>query len=189
MRRQKSKPDDKKTKELIKKARLVLFIIIGIVIFIKLNKKLFFMVIFSALAFAGKQIRGQFGLKLIVLDPLMFLAIMVAKFLSLTDAVIFIALNTLVVDFITNIASEGTFFNFGFYSIGTVVGVSLFGGFNMMIYGNIASLLYSVEYVLFRFFIIPQDPFGSVMKAVTSFMFTFLYLTFFGPLLELLMTL
>ena len=104
-------------------------------------------------------------------------------------AVIYIALNTLVVDFITNIASEGTFFNFGFYSIACFVGVTLFGNLHMMVYGNIASLIYSVEYVLFRFFIIPQDPFGSVAKSVTSFMFTFFYLTFFGPILKILMTL
>lgn len=190
MVRQQEKDKKKTKKEII--IGTIKKILIGLaitLILIKVNKTLFFVALFSAFAFAGKQIRGQFGLKLIVLDPLLFCAIMLAQFISIKSAVFYIALNTLIVDFVTGIASEGTFANFFLYSGSVAFGVFVFGGLdNMMIYGNIASLCYSLTYLFFRTSIIPKSPVETIPKIVTSFMFTFLYMTFFGPLFKILMT-
>lgn len=181
-------PPTKKQK-LINNIKKILVILILVLILIKVNKAIFFVGLFSVFAFLGKQIRGLYGLKLIVLDPLLFCAILLGQFIGLKWMVIFIALNTLIVDFATNIASEGTFANFFLYSGSVALGVSVFGGLNnMMIYGNIASLCYSLTYLFFRTSVIPKSPMETIPKIVTSFIFTFLYMTFFGPIFKILMT-
>ncbi len=185
-------PDKRKKTKKQKLTDTIKKVLIGLVltlIMIKVNKAIFFVALFSVFAYIGKQIRGQFGLKLIVLDPLLFCGIMLAQFIDIKSAVLFIAINTLIVDFLTGIASEGTFVNFFLYSGSISFGVLVFGGLNnMMIYGNVASLCYSVSYLLFRLYIIPKAPIESLAKVTTSFMFTFLYMTFFGPLFKILMT-
>jgi len=178
-----------KNKKLLNNIKKILVVLIVVLVMIKLNKAIFFVGLFSIFAFLGKQIRGMYGLKLVVLDPLLFCAIMIGQFLGLKWVVIYIGLNTLIVDFVTNIASEGTFANFFLYSGSVALGVGLLGSLNnMMIYGNIASLSYSLTYYLFRTYVIPKSPMETIPKIVTSFVFTFLYMTFFGPLFKLLMT-
>ena len=174
--------------ELISKLRKYGIFLIIILAMIKVNKPLFFIVLFSIFAFIGKQIRGQFGLKMVVLDPLIFCAVLLARFIGLKEAIIFIAFNTLIVDFITNIASIGTFLNFTLYSISVSTGVLVFGALDMAIYGNFASILYSILYYFFRRYVLPDDPIAVTSKSITSFIFTFLYITFFGPLFKLLMS-
>ncbi|MEM3374550.1 MAG: hypothetical protein QXE31_05000 [Candidatus Woesearchaeota archaeon] len=177
---------DKKNINFFDKLKKFIIPVIVILVLIKLNKTLFFIVFFTLLAFAGKFIRGQFGLKMIVLDPLLFCAIMLAKFIGLKEAIFYVLLNTVIVDFITNLASVGTFLNFFLYTL-SAISVAFFGNFDMMIYGNIGSLIYSVLYYFFRTFVLPDEPFSVIMKSITSFVFTFLYLSFIGPLFALIM--
>jgi hypothetical protein len=178
--------DKKKSQE--KKIKLAIFAILGIILLIKLSKGLFFIIIFTYITYMGKQIRGAYGLKMVVLDPLIFCSVLLATYVDLKSAVIFILLNTIIIDFITNIASEGTFFNFVFFSIGTLVGVGLFSNLGLMISGTISAFLYSLMYWSFRTFVIPNPPHEVISKVVTSFMFTFFYLTMLGPLFNLIMS-
>lgn len=181
--------DNKNYINYIDKYKKYIFILIAGLILIKLNKTLFFLSLFTILAFIGKFIRGQFGLKMVVLDPLIFCAILLGKFIGLKEAIVYIALNTIIVDFITNIASIGTFLNFFLYTVSTLISIIFFGATNnMLIYGNIGSLLYSILYYFFRTLVLPDDPIAVISKSITSFVFTFLYLSFLGPLFAILMS-
>ena len=179
---------DEKRKALIKKLRNILIVLVFLIALIKFRKALFFIVIFTIVAYIGKYIRGMFGLKMVVLDPLHFSAIMMAKFIGIKEAIIFVAINTLIIDFITFIASDGTFANFFFYAGSSALAVMIFGNTNMLIYGSIAALIYSVSYFLYRTLVIPNPPFEVISKCITSFIFTFLYLSFIGPLLAIFMS-
>ncbi|MEM4397966.1 MAG: hypothetical protein QW757_05080 [Candidatus Woesearchaeota archaeon] len=181
-----AKISDDKKKTLIKNIKKFIIPVIAVIFLIRLNKSLFFIILFTVFAFIGKHIRGQFGLKMIVLDPLLFCAILLAKFIGLKEAIFYALLNTVIIDFITNLASIGTFLNFFLYSLSTL-SVVFFGNLDMLIYGNIGSLIYSVSYAFFRTTVLPDEPFSVMMKSITSFIFTFLYLSFLGPLFSILM--
>jgi hypothetical protein len=179
---------EQKKKLNLTKLRNYAVVIVILLVIIKLNKTLFFMIVFSVLAYLGKQIRGMFGLKLVVLDPLHFSAIMMAKYIGLKEAIILVAINTLIVDMLTAIASDGTFANFFLFSGSAVLSVLLLGGTNVVIYSSVAALMYAVGYYFYRVLVPSQAPFEVVSKCITSFVFTFLYASFFGPLLGLLMS-
>lgn len=187
-----AKPEQKSNKKtmldkVVSNARKYGIYLVIILLLIKLNKPVFFIVLFTILAFIGKQIRGQFGLKMVVLDPLIFCAVLLAKFIGFKEAILYIAINTLIVDFITNIASIGTFLNFTLYTLSVSGAVFIFGSLSMGIYGNIASLAYSILYYFFRRYVLPDDPVAVTAKSITSFIFTFLYISFFGPLFSIIM--
>jgi len=129
----------------------------------------------------------MFGLKLIVLDTLHFSAIMTAKYLGIKEAILLVAINTLIIDFLTFIATDGTFANFFIYSFTSVFAVSVFGNLNVMIFGSVAALMYSFLYFFYRQLVPSQAPFEVITKCITSFIFTFLYCSFFGPILGILM--
>ena len=154
---------------------------------IKINPLLFFFVLFSVLGFLGKWIRGQFGLNMVVLDPNLFFIILVAKFFGFKWLLLYLFFNVIVADVLTNLMSAGSFLNYVLYHIAPLIGIFIFGNMGMMVYGNIASIIYSVGYVFGRTVILPDDPFKVYSKAITSFIFTFLYISFFGPLFELLL--
>ncbi len=161
--------------------------ILGILLLIKINKTYFFLILFSILTYIGKYIRGMFGLKLVVLDPLHFCAIMVAKHIGLKEAIILVAINTIIVDFATQIASDGTFANFFLFGGSAIFSVAILGSTNVVLYSCFAALLYSIGYYIYRAFVPTQPSFEVVSKCITSFVFTFLYSSFFGPLFGLLM--
>jgi hypothetical protein len=165
------------------------FLIVIILVLIKINKTLFFLIIFSVLTYLGKYIRGMFGLKLVVLDPLHFCTIMTANYLGIKEAIILVAINTIIVDFATQIASDGTFANFFLFSSSAVASVFLLGNMNAVVYCSFAGLLYAVGYYIYRTIVPTQASYEVISKCVTSFMFTFLYSSFFGPLMKILMTL
>ncbi len=161
--------------------------LILILVLIKINKTFFFLALFSILTYIGKYIRGMFGLKLVVLDPLHFCTIMVAKHIGLKEAIILVAINTLIVDFATSIASDGTFANFFLYSGSAVLSVFLFGNLNPVVFSSIAGILYSIGYYIYRTLVPTQPSFEVVSKCITSFIFTFLYSSFFGPIFGIIM--
>jgi len=172
----------------LNKIRMWAIGIVIILVLIKLNKTVFFLVFWGILAFLGKYIRGNMGLSMIVLDPNLFSMILIVKFLGIKELVIYLFFTILVADLATNIFSAGSFLNYVLYHFCPIFAIAVFGGTNnMMLYGNIASLMYSVLYVLGRTFLLPDDPIKVWVKAITSFTFTFLYITFFGPLFSLLM--
>ncbi len=177
--------DKKKRKELLNKIKKWGFIILMMIFLIKINKVFFFLGIFTALTFAGKMVRGQLGLSMVVLDPLLFFAVLIVKFMGIKILVVFLFFVVFFADIVSGIFSPGSFLNYVLYHLCPILGVIVFGSFtdNMLIYGNIASLIYSVLYVLGRTFIIPDDPIQVYAKAITSFVFTFLYITFLGPIL------
>ena len=188
MQPQKEQKEQKNKKSILAKIRNIVIVLALMLLLIKLNKNLFFMVVFSLLAYAGKQIRNMFGLKLVVLDPLHFSAIMMAKYIGFKEAIILVAINTLIVDLVTSLASDGTFANFFLFSASAVVSVMLLGNTNVVLYCTAAALMYSVGYYYYRVLVPSQAPFEVVSKCITSFVFTFLYSSFFGPLLGLLMS-
>jgi hypothetical protein len=176
-----------KRKELMNKLKVIGIVLIIILVLIKLNRTLFFLALFSVLAFAGKIIRGQFGLSMVVLDPLLFSTILISQFMGIKELVVFLFLNVFVADIVSGIFSPGSFLNYVLYHAAPLSGVLIFGGMSMMVYGNIASLVYSVSYAFFRSTLLPDDPVKVVAKSITSFIFTFLYITFFGPLFQVVM--
>ena len=178
----------KKKEDYVKRIRNIVLILIAVLVMLKINKTIFFIVVFSVLAYLGKQIRGMFGLKLIVLDPLHFSAIMMAHYIGIKEAVFFVALNTLIVDFATQIASEGTFANFFLYSGTAAISVILLSGTNPVIFCTAASLMYATGYYFFRILVPTQPQYEIISKCITNVLFTFLYSSFFGPLIKLLMT-
>ncbi len=178
----------KKRNPNIKLIRNIVLVLIAVLVMLKINKTLFFMVIFSVLAYLGKYIRGMFGLKLIVLDPLHFSAIMMANYIGIKEAVFFVALNTLIVDFATSIASDGTFANFFLYSGSAIISVILLGGTSPVIFCTAASAIYAIGYFIYRTFVPTQPHFEIISKCITNVIFTFLYSSFFGRLVQLLMT-
>lgn len=180
--------DKEKQKKTISKIRNIGIVLVLMLFVIKLNKSLFFLVVFSILTYLGKYIRGMFGLKLVVLDPLLFAAIMMAKHIGYKEAIILVAINTLIVDFATSIASDGTFANFFLFSAGAVISVMLFGGMNVVVYASIGGLIYAAGYFIYRTLVPTQPKFEVISKCFTSFLFTFLYASFFGPLLGLIMS-
>ncbi len=182
------KDTNEKRKELFNNIKKWGFIILIVIILIRINKDFFFLGLFTLLAFAGKIVRGQFGLKMVVLDPLMFCCILIVKFLGIKELLIYLFINIFVADMVSGIFSPGSFINYVLYHVCPIVGVLLFGNFNMLIYGSVTALLYSVLYGIARTIILPDDPVQVVSKSITSFVFTFLYITFFGPLFQLLMS-
>ncbi len=187
MVRQIRKTKKKKNPE-IKLIRNSIIAIIAILLLIKISKTIFFIVVFSILAYVLKLVRGKFGLKPVVLDTLHFSTIMISKYIGIPQAVLFVAINTIVIDFLTFIASDGTFANFFFYVFSSIFGVLVFDNTSSVVFGSVAALIYSILYFLYRTFVIPNPPFQVISKCTTSFIFTFLYLSFFGPLVKLLMT-
>ncbi|NTV22827.1 MAG: hypothetical protein HGA85_00440 [Nanoarchaeota archaeon] len=183
--RNQQKPEKKN--ELLSKVKKYGFYAIIVLLLIKLNKPLFFIVLFTVFAFIGKQVRSQFGLKMVVLDPLMFCALLLAQFIDIKSAIIYVAINTLIVDVLTNLVSIGSFLNFFLYTLSSVLSVMLFGSMDMLIYGCIGSLMYSVLYFFFRTTVLPDDPVAVTAKSITSFVFTFLYISFFGPIFKIIM--
>jgi hypothetical protein len=171
----------------IKKIKVYVPIIIVVLLLMKFSKAWFFIVIFSILAYQLKMIRGKFGLKLVVLDTLHFTAIMLAKYVGYKEAVLFVLFNTVIVDMVTFLASDGTFANFFLYSISTVVSVFFFGN-NLLLCSVVAALMYSLGYYGYRVIVPSQAPFEVISKCITSLLFTFLYASFFGPLLGLIMS-
>jgi len=190
----KKKTPEQRKRELKRNIQKIIVILVITLILMKISKKFFFIALFTVFAYIGKEIRGRSGLKMIVLDPLLFCAILVAKFFGIKDVIIFVAINTLIIDFLTFIGSPGTFLNFFLFWISPVVAVVLFGNYSMLFYGTFAGILYAVLYFIFRtsFFLpgnpLADDPFQVISKSITSVIFTFLYITFFGPLFSLLMT-
>lgn len=177
-----------KKKESLNKIRNIVIAIIVVLVLIKISKAAFFITVFTILAYIGKYIRGVFGLKMVVLDPLHFSTIMIAKNIGVKEAIIFVAINTLIIDFLTFIASDGTFANFFFYAGSSIFAVIIFGNTSPVVFGSIAAIIYSISYFLYRTLVIPNPPYEVITKCITSFIFTFLYLSFFGPLVMLLMT-
>jgi hypothetical protein len=173
---------------LLNKLKIYVPAAIVVLILLKINKALFFISIFTFLAYQLKMIRGRFGLKIVVLDTLHFSALMIGAFIGLKEAVFFVMINTLVIDFITFIASDGTFVNFFLYSASTVLAILIFGKTNMLFFGSVAALMYSVTYYAYRTFVVPNAPLEVISKCITSFIFTFLYITFFGPIMKILMS-
>jgi len=181
-----SKP--KKKKNNLTMIRNIILGLIAVLVMLKISKALFFFVVFSILAYILKMIRGKMGLKPVVLDTLHFSTIMIAKYIGIPQAILFVAVNTIILDFITFLASDGTFANFFFYTISSIIAVVVFGNASPLVFGSIAALLYSIAYFLYRTVVIPNPPFQVISKCITSFIFTFLYISFFGPLIKLLMT-
>jgi len=179
--------EGKKKSKFVKNLKYYVLALVVMLFLIKLNKTVFFIFLFSIAAYILKYIRGMFGLKVVVLDTLHFSAIMLAKFIGIKEAIIFVAINTLAIDFVTFIASDGTFANFFFYSVSTAAAVAIFGNAPMILYGSIAALMYSVLYFIYRTVIIQNPPFDVISKCITSFIFTFLYISFLGPLFALIM--
>lgn len=175
-------------KKKIKKIRNLVIFLIFLLIVIKLNKTVFFFTIFSVIAYIGKYIRGMFGLKMVVFDPLHFFTIMIARFIGIKEAILYVAVNTLIIDFLTFIASDGTFANFFFYSGTSVLSVMLFGNLNIVIYVGFAGIMYSILYFLYRTLVVPNAPFEVISKCITSLLFSVLYASFLGPLLAILMS-
>ena len=183
---QKKHKKKKKTKKLINKIRTIVIVIIIVLILIKINKVVFFFVFFSIFGFLGKWIRGQFGLKMVVLDPNLFFMILMLQFFGIKMLALFLFVNIFSVDLITGIFSAGSFLNYVLYHVCPITAFLLLGGGSMNVWGNVASLLYSVLYVFFRTKVLPDDPFQVFSKAITSFIFTFLYIAFLGPLFTLI---
>ena len=185
-------PEQRKTKKkrdkYTKKIRNIVITLIAVLIMLKINKTIFFLVVFSVLAYFLKFVRGKFGLKPVILDTLHFSTIMIAKYIGIPQAILFVAFNTIIIDFLTFLASDGTFANFFFYCISSILGVVIFGNASPVVFGSVAALIYSILYFLYRTVVIPNPPFEVISKCITSFIFTFLYLSFFGPLIKLLMT-
>ena len=174
-------------KKLINKIRNIVIAIILVLILIKINKVVFFFVFFSIFGFLGKWIRGQFGLKMVVLDPNLFFMILMLQFFGIKMLALFLFINIFSVDLITGIFSAGSFLNYVLYHVCPIAAFLLLSGTKMNVWGNVASFLYSISYVFFRTKVLPDDPFQVFSKAITSFIFTFLYLAFFGPLFTLIM--
>jgi hypothetical protein len=187
------KEKDKKKKKLpIKTLRKIFALVILVLILLRWNPTLVFLIFFGIFGFLGKYIRGMFGLSMVVLDPNLFFFILIMKFLGVKWLIIFLFITLLSFDIITGIFSPGSLLNYVLYHICVIIPVVLFGNSSMMVYGNIASLFYSVMYIIFRtsfFFPSPlaDDPVQVFSKSITSFLFTFLYITFFGPLFSILM--
>jgi hypothetical protein len=165
------------------------YLILGVLtlFLIKLNKVLFFLVFFSVFGFMGKWIRGQFGLKMVVLDPNLFFMLLIVNFFGIKMLVIYLFFNVLVADLVSGIFTIGSFLNYVLYHVCPIGGYLLFGSFGLTVFGNIASLGYSVLYAFFRTKVLPDDPFQVMSKSITSFIFTFLYIAFFGPLFYLIL--
>ncbi|MEM2131204.1 MAG: hypothetical protein QXR96_01645 [Candidatus Woesearchaeota archaeon] len=156
-------------------------------VFLRISKTIFFISIFTFIAYQLKLFRGRYGLKMVVLDTLHFSAVVIAAYIGLKEAIIFVLINTIIIDFLTFIASDGTFANFFFYSISTVIGVFLFGKTNIVLAGTIAAIIYAVLYYIYRTYIVPNPFFDVISKCITSIIFTFLYTVFFAPLLKIFM--
>jgi hypothetical protein len=182
------KPELKENK-LFKNIRNYVGIVVVLLVLMKFSKALFFISIFTIVAYQLKMIRGKFGLKMVVLDTLHFSAIAMAKYIGIKEAILFVFINTIIIDFLTFIASDGTFVNFFLYSASTAIAVFLFGNTPMLFYGCLAAIMYSIPYYIYRTFVVPNAPVEVVSKCITSILFTFLYITFFGPLMKILMTL
>lgn len=178
----------KKKFDLVKSSKIYVPLIILILILLKINKTLFYISFFTFLAYQLKMIRGRFGLKIVVLDTLHFSAVMIGRFIGIKEAVIFILINTIIVDFVTFLASDGTFANFFFYSGSTIIAVFLFGKSNIILCSAVAGLLYSGAYYFYRTFVVANAPLDVISKCITSFLFTVLYTSFFGPLMTLIMS-
>ena len=166
--------------------------VIAVLVMIKINKILFFLIVFYILGFLGKYIRGAFGLKMFVLDPNLFFYIIIVKFFGIKWLFVFLFLTVIVNDMVTGIFSLGSFLNYVLYHIAPIFAIAIFGNSSMRLYGNIASLIYSSLYFVFRtsfFFPSPlaDDPFQVTVKAITSMIFTFLYIVFFGPIFQILL--
>ncbi|MFH2020753.1 MAG: hypothetical protein ABIJ34_05025 [archaeon] len=180
--------ETKKKRFDLKKIRNLLIGLVVLLAIIKINKTVFFILVFSVLTYLGKQIRGMFGLKMVVLDPLHFSAIMMVRYIGVKEAIILVAFNTLIVDFATAIATDGTFANFFLFSSSAIISVTLLGGAAPVVFCTFAGLLYSIGYFMYRSVVRTQSQFEVVSKVTTSFIFTFLYGSFIGPLLGLLMS-
>jgi len=189
---QRKEKETKKKKLPIKTLRKIFVLVIIVLILLRWNQTLFFLIFFGIFGFIGKYVRGMFGLSMVVLDPNLFFYILIMKFLGAKWVFIFLFITLLSFDIITGIFSPGSLLNYVLYHVCVIPVVLLFGNSSMMVYGNIASLIYSVLYIIFRtsfFFPSPlaDDPVQVFSKALTSFLFTFLYITFFGPLFSILM--
>jgi hypothetical protein len=172
---------------LFQRLRKWIFLVIVVLVLIRLNKDFFFLGLFTFLAFAGKIVRSQFGLRMVVLDPLLFCSILIVKFMGIPALLIYLFINVFVADLVSGIFSPGSFLNYVLYHVAPIGGVLILGNLGMMVYGNVASLIYSGAYAFFRTTVLPDDPVAVTAKAITSFVFTFLYITFFGPIFQILM--
>jgi hypothetical protein len=177
----------KDSKDIIKKLRNYAIVLIITLILIKINKTAFFFIFFSVVGFIGNWIRGQFGLKMVVLDPNLFFMILLVEYFGIPMLALFLFVNIFAADLITGIFSAGSFLNYVLYHVCPIVGFLIFGSLGIGIWGNIASLIYSVMYFIFRTKVLPDDPIQVISKSITSFVFTFLYIGFFGPLFNLIL--
>lgn len=181
------KSSEDKKKNYIKKIRNLVILLILVLLMIKINKTVFFFIFFSIFGFLGKWVRSQFGLKMIILDPNLFFMILMLEYFGIKMLVLFLFLNIFAVDLATAIFSIGSFLNYVLYHFCPITAFLLFGSLGINVWGNIASVMYSVLYAFFRRTVIPDDPFQVFSKAITNVIFTFLYLTFFGPIFRLIL--
>ncbi|MBN1502383.1 hypothetical protein JW930_02465 [Candidatus Woesearchaeota archaeon] len=169
------------------KIRLLLVFLVVSAVFIIINKIFFFMGLFIIATFAGKMIRGQMGLKMVVLDPLLFSAIIITRYFGIKYLFLFLFITVFFADFVSGIFSPGSFANYLLYHLCPILSHLIFSKFSLMFYGNMASIFYSVGYFIVRTTILPDDPFQVISKSMTSVMFTFMYLLFLGPILNIIL--
>jgi hypothetical protein len=165
----------------------ILYFIVFLV-FVKINKVAAFIALFSVVTTIAKFMRTKFGMPMVVFDPLLFCAILLMYYYGLFSLIVFVSICTLLIDAPTGLLEFGSFVNWFLY-IGCPFLVFIFiGKMDLIFYGNVVNILYTVVYIVQKLTIFPGDPFNSIAKGVTSGMFTFLYLVLLGPVFHIILT-
>ena len=146
-----------------------------------------FATIQSQLEFVGKIIRGQIANNMFMFDPLVFFIGLLMYFWGFKFLFIFLFFNVFLADAVSGGFTDGSFLNFILFHLSPLIADLLFHRFGLFVVGNATAIIYSATYFPIRTKLMGADPFATGVKAVTNVLFVYLYLTFFGPIFELIM--
>jgi hypothetical protein len=165
------------------------YLIAGIVLLVgySFNKKLFLMAIFIVVTTIGKVVRQQVGNSMIMFDPLVFFSILIMKFWGFTYLLIFLFITVFIADAIAGHLTIGTFLNYALFHICPLFAFLILGKLPLIVYGTVTAIIYSIAYAFLRTQVLPDDPIAVYSKAITNVIFVFLYITFLGPIFQLIM--
>ncbi|MEK6916771.1 MAG: hypothetical protein AABW92_03425 [Nanoarchaeota archaeon] len=172
----------------LNKNKLRNYMIIGLIVLIGylINKKFFLMFIFIALTTVGKIVRQKFANSMFMFDPLVFFSILIMKYWGFSYLFFYLFVTVFLADAIAGHLTEGSFLNYFLFHFCPFIAYVFFGKFSLAVFGNVTAILYSVIYFFLRVNFMGGDPFSTGVKAITNIIFVFLYISFLGPIFNVI---
>lgn len=165
--------------------KYLIFVIILLIAF-RINRKLTFITIFVIISVIVKFFKTMFSLS-ITFEMVLFFGIMLTRMYNLAYALIFIIVSVFGIDILTGLFSEKTIISFvAFVTTFIIADFIKLLNLNVVVYGLILTFIFSI----LTFFIkhkLNASIDDLVLAPTTTFVFTGLYFSLFGAMLEALM--